>query len=67
MNILDMESKEWEFSFRYWPNCGSKTYVLEGLRDFMFSRKLQAGDTGNFSYYAFMQINSNQLSLICLL
>ncbi|KAL7602237.1 B3 domain-containing protein Os07g0563300 isoform X1 [Lactuca sativa] len=48
MNILDMESKEWEFSFRYWPNCGSKTYVLEGLRDFMFSRKLQAGDTVSF-------------------
>lgn len=48
LNVLDMESKEWEFLFRYWPNCGSKTYVLEGLRDFMISHKLQAGDTVSF-------------------
>lgn len=48
MNFLDMESKEWAFSFRYWPNCGSRTYILEGLRDFLVSRKLQAGDTVSF-------------------
>ncbi|KVH99084.1 hypothetical protein Ccrd_022671, partial [Cynara cardunculus var. scolymus] len=47
LNVLDLEGKEWEFSFRYWPNCGSRTYVLEGLREIMVSRKLQAGDTGN--------------------
>nr|XP_043606793.1 B3 domain-containing protein Os07g0563300-like isoform X2 [Erigeron canadensis] len=48
MNILDMENKEWEFSFRYWPSCGSRTYILEGLKDFLSSRKLRAGDTLSF-------------------
>lgn len=48
LNVLDLEGKEWEFSFRYWPNCGSRTYVLEGVRDIMVSRKLQAGDTVSF-------------------
>ncbi|KAL8215776.1 hypothetical protein R6Q57_022613 [Mikania cordata] len=48
MNILDIENKEWTFNFRYWPNCGSKTYVLEGLREFLAIKKLQAGDTVTF-------------------
>lgn len=50
MNILDMESKEWEVGFRYWPQRNCKTYVLDRLIDFMASRKLQAGDIGNFYY-----------------
>ena len=50
MNILDMESKEWEVGFRYWPQGNCKTYVLDRLIDFMASRKLQAGDMGNFYY-----------------
>ncbi|PWA54731.1 DNA-binding pseudobarrel domain-containing protein [Artemisia annua] len=48
MNILDMESKEWEVGFRYWPQGNRKTYVLDRLIDFMASRKLQAGDMVTF-------------------
>ncbi|MFS7940592.1 putative transcription factor B3-Domain family [Helianthus anomalus] len=48
MNILDIENKEWKFAFRYWPNCGSRTYVLEGIREFLAVKKLQAGDTVTF-------------------
>ncbi|XP_052178050.1 B3 domain-containing protein Os07g0563300-like isoform X2 [Diospyros lotus] len=45
VKIQDTEDKEWEFQFRYWPNSGSKMYVLEGLRDYMASMQWQAGDT----------------------
>ncbi|PWA87113.1 DNA-binding pseudobarrel domain-containing protein [Artemisia annua] len=48
MNILNMESKEWEVGFRYWPQRSCKTYVLDGLRVFMASRILQAGDVVTF-------------------
>lgn len=48
LKIQDTEGKEWEFHFRYWPNSGSKMYVLEGLRDYMIGMKWQAGDIGNF-------------------
>lgn len=48
MKFLDTEGKEWEFYFRFWPNCGSKMYVLEGLRDYMISMKWQAGDIVTF-------------------
>ncbi|KAK1435679.1 hypothetical protein QVD17_01445 [Tagetes erecta] len=48
LTMLDMESREWKFTFRYWPNCGSKTYVLEGFREFLALNKLQAGDTVTF-------------------
>ncbi|KAK9080634.1 hypothetical protein SSX86_000392 [Deinandra increscens subsp. villosa] len=48
MNILDIENKEWKFNFRFWPNCGSRTYVLEGFREFLAVKKLQAGDTVTF-------------------
>ncbi|XP_076905504.1 B3 domain-containing transcription repressor VAL2-like [Bidens hawaiensis] len=48
MSIVDIENKEWHFPFRYWPNCGSRTYVLEGLREFLTVKKLHAGDTVTF-------------------
>ncbi|XP_071696198.1 B3 domain-containing transcription factor VAL3-like [Rutidosis leptorrhynchoides] len=49
MKFLDMENNELEFSFRYWTSFGSRTYFLEGaFRDFLVSRKLQAGDTVSF-------------------
>ncbi|KAK1407071.1 hypothetical protein QVD17_38682 [Tagetes erecta] len=48
MNILDVENKVWEFTFRYWLSGGSKTYVLEGLREFLTLKKSQAGDTVTF-------------------
>uniref|UniRef100_M1CC79 Transcription factor n=1 Tax=Solanum tuberosum TaxID=4113 RepID=M1CC79_SOLTU len=44
INILDTDGKEWNFHFRFWPNSRSKMYVLEGLRDYMVSKKWQAGD-----------------------
>lgn len=46
IKIQDAEGKVWEFHFRYWPNAGSKMYVLEGLRDYMIEMKWQAGDVG---------------------
>ncbi|CAN4087413.1 unnamed protein product [Withania somnifera] len=48
INILDTEGKEWNFHFRFWPNSRSKMYVLEGLRDYMVSKKWQAGDVVTF-------------------
>ncbi|XP_055808387.1 B3 domain-containing protein Os07g0563300-like isoform X2 [Solanum dulcamara] len=48
INILDTEGKEWNFRFRFWPNSRSKMYVLEGLRDYMVSKKWQAGDVVTF-------------------
>ncbi|KAK3010946.1 hypothetical protein RJ639_011842, partial [Escallonia herrerae] len=48
IKVQDTEGKEWEFHFRYWPNCGSKMYVLEGLRDYMISMNWQPGDIVTF-------------------
>ncbi|KAL3508615.1 hypothetical protein ACH5RR_028016 [Cinchona calisaya] len=48
VKIYDIEGKEWEFNYRYWINGGSKMYILEGLRDFMISKRWQAGDTVTF-------------------
>ncbi|KAH0721950.1 hypothetical protein KY289_004994 [Solanum tuberosum] len=48
INILDTDGKEWNFHFRFWPNSRSKMYVLEGLRDYMVSKKWQAGDVVTF-------------------
>lgn len=48
ISILDTEGKEWNFHFRFWPNSRSKMYVLEGLRDYMVSKKWQAGDVVTF-------------------
>ncbi|KAL0320707.1 UNVERIFIED_CONTAM: B3 domain-containing protein [Sesamum radiatum] len=47
IKIQDIEGNEWEFHYRYWLNGGSRIYVLEGLRDYMVSKKWQPGDTGN--------------------
>lgn len=47
ISILDTEGKQWEFFIRCWPNPSSKTYVLEGLRDYIIAKKWQAGDIGN--------------------
>ncbi|KAL7249494.1 hypothetical protein ACSBR1_011653 [Camellia fascicularis] len=48
LKIQDTEGKEWEFQFHFWPNSGSKMYVLEGLRDYMVSVQWQAGDIVTF-------------------
>ncbi|KAF3657981.1 putative B3 domain-containing protein-like isoform X2 [Capsicum annuum] len=48
INILDTEGKEWNFHYRFWPNSRSKMYVLEGLRDYMVSKKWRAGDVVTF-------------------
>ncbi|KAL0328512.1 UNVERIFIED_CONTAM: B3 domain-containing protein [Sesamum calycinum] len=45
IKIQDTEGNEWEFHYRYWLNGGSRIYVLEGLRDYMVSKKWQPGDT----------------------
>ncbi|CAI9088592.1 OLC1v1022968C1 [Oldenlandia corymbosa var. corymbosa] len=44
----DVEGKEWEFNYRYWINAGSKMYILEGLKEFMVSKRWEAGDTVTF-------------------
>lgn len=49
ISILDTEGKQWEFFFRRWPNPSSKTYVLEGLRDYIIAKKWQAGDIGKYT------------------
>ncbi|KAL6544395.1 hypothetical protein OROMI_023257 [Orobanche minor] len=46
IKIQDIEGNEWEFHYRYWLNGGSRIYVLEGLQDYMVSKKWQPGDTG---------------------
>ncbi|KAL0301137.1 UNVERIFIED_CONTAM: B3 domain-containing transcription repressor VAL1 [Sesamum radiatum] len=48
IKIQDTEGNEWEFHYRYWLNGGSRIYVLEGLRDYMVSKKWQPGDTVTF-------------------
>ncbi|XP_031115878.1 B3 domain-containing transcription factor VAL3-like isoform X2 [Ipomoea triloba] len=48
ISILDTEGKQWEFFIRCWPNPSSKTYVLEGLRDYIIAKKWQAGDIVTF-------------------
>ncbi|KAK6132838.1 hypothetical protein DH2020_033437 [Rehmannia glutinosa] len=48
IKIQDTEGYEWEFHYRYWLNGGSRIYVLEGLRDYMVSKKWQPGDTVTF-------------------
>ncbi|XP_057797259.1 B3 domain-containing transcription repressor VAL1-like isoform X3 [Salvia miltiorrhiza] len=48
IKIQDIDGNEWEFHYRYWLNGGSRIYVLEGLRDYMVSKKWQSGDTVTF-------------------
>ncbi|CDP05856.1 unnamed protein product [Coffea canephora] len=48
LKIQDTEGMDWDFNYRYWINGGSKMYILEGLRDFMISKRWQAGDTVTF-------------------
>lgn len=47
VRILDTRGREWDFHYRSWTNANSQMYVLDGLKDFMFSVQWQAGDTGN--------------------
>lgn len=46
VEFQDTDGKEWVFKFRYWPCSSSRTYVLEGLRDYMSAMKGQVGDMG---------------------
>ncbi|XP_042062464.1 B3 domain-containing protein Os07g0563300-like [Salvia splendens] len=48
IKIQDIDGNEWEFHYRYWLDGGSRIYVLEGLRDYMISKKCQSGDTVTF-------------------
>lgn len=48
IKIQDIDGNEWEFHYRYWLNGESRIYVLEGLRDYMVSKKWLPGDTVTF-------------------
>lgn len=48
IQFQDTDGKEWVFKFRYWPSSTSRTYVLEGLRDYMSAMKGQVGDIVKF-------------------
>ncbi|PWA97245.1 B3 domain-containing transcription repressor VAL1 [Artemisia annua] len=48
LNILDTDGKEWDVCFRCWPHCNRNKFVMTGLRDFIVSKNLQAGDTVAF-------------------
>ncbi|KAK1391256.1 TF-B3 domain-containing protein [Heracleum sosnowskyi] len=48
IQVQDTDGKEWVFKFRYWPSSSSRTYVLEGLRDYMCAMKAQVGDVVKF-------------------
>lgn len=63
IKIQDMEGNEWEFQYRYWINVGSRIYVLEGLRDYIISKKWQPGDTGIIRVIHFQENTSDGLSL----
>lgn len=64
IKIQDIDGNEWEFHYRYWLNGGSRIYVLEGLRDYMVSKKWQPGDSGN-SGVAFPKIHYLNANFIC--
>ncbi|KAL1201818.1 B3 domain-containing transcription factor VAL3 [Cardamine amara subsp. amara] len=49
LKVQDTMGKEWAFQFRFWPNQGSRMYVLEGVTPCIQSMQLQAGDTVIFS------------------
>ena len=42
----DARGEDWEFHLRFWVNCNSKMYVLEGLKEYMTLMRWQAGDIG---------------------
>ena len=42
----DAKGEDWEFHLRFWVNCNSKMYVLEGLKEYMTLMRWQAGDIG---------------------
>ncbi|KAJ4726234.1 B3 domain-containing protein [Melia azedarach] len=48
IKIQDTSGNDWDFRFRYWPNNNSTMYVLEGLKEYMISKKCQAGDKVTF-------------------
>ncbi|CAH1419558.1 unnamed protein product [Lactuca virosa] len=48
VEIQDLNGKDWEFNFRYWPNNNSRMYVLEGFNYYVTSMKLKPGDTVMF-------------------
>lgn len=47
IKIQDIDGNDLEFHYRYFLNGGSRIYFLEGLREYMVSKKWQPGDTGN--------------------
>ncbi|KAI3697947.1 hypothetical protein L6452_31053 [Arctium lappa] len=47
--IQDVEGKDWELNFRFWPNNNSRMYVLEGFSPLVKSMDLEEGDTVTFS------------------
>lgn len=46
--IQDTEGKEWRFQFRYWISGGYKTYILEGLKEFIALKQWEPGDVVTF-------------------
>lgn len=69
----DTQRKEWEFNLRFWVNCNSKMYVLEGLKEYMTLMQWQAGDKGKgikleiiwpvFFCFSFLFLNYDKYAL----
>ena len=69
----DTQRKEWEFNLRFWVNCNSKMYVLEGLKEYMTLMQWQAGDKGKgikleiiwpvFFCFSFLFLNFDKYAL----
>lgn len=67
IKIQDTSGNDWDFRFRYWPNNNSTMYVLEGLKEYMISKKCQAGDKGNSFYSSLIVIEWSFVLLMMLL
>ncbi|KAI3804798.1 hypothetical protein L1987_26609 [Smallanthus sonchifolius] len=48
LHVLDTDGKAWHFFYRCWVHKQYTTYVLQGLKEFMKSKNLKAGDTVAF-------------------
>ncbi|KAF3453601.1 hypothetical protein FNV43_RR04041 [Rhamnella rubrinervis] len=55
--VLDTTGRNWEFYFRFWQNCNSKMYVLEGLKNYMVLMEWQAGDIALCLKYFLNDVN----------
>lgn len=62
IRIQDIKGKEWTFQFRFWPNNNSRMYVLEGVTPCIQNMQLQAGDTGNSSFFLLMKKKQKEIS-----